>query len=105
MDVVFSDMFAEHCSVRFAPEAYLFLTDFHFNSAQYLRGLLLESVLRRRLKERFGNDWFAKRDVGGFLRDLWKIGGRLTYSDAMERLGGKETDFSPLVDDLKSLLA
>jgi hypothetical protein len=105
MDVVFSDMIAEHCSVRFAPEAYLFLTDFHFNSVRYLRGLLLESVLRRRLRERFGKDWFAKRDVGGFLRDLWKGGGRLTYSDAMERLGGRETDFSPLVDDLKSLLA
>lgn len=105
MDVVFSDMITEHCSVRFAPEAYLFLTDFHFNSACYLRGMLLESVLRRRLKERFGHEWFSKRDVGGFLRDLWKGGGRLTYSDAMERLGGKETDFSPLVDDLKSLLA
>jgi hypothetical protein len=105
LDVVFSDMIAEHCSVRFAPEAYLFLTDFHFNSALYLRGLLLESVLRRRLKERFGRDWFAKRDVGGFLRDLWKVGGRLSYTDAMERLGGREMDFTPLVDDLKSLFA
>jgi hypothetical protein len=106
MDVVFSDMIAEHCSVRFAPEAYLFLTDFHFNSACYLRGLLLESLLRRRLQERFGQDWFSKRDVGGFLRDLWRGGGRLTYADALERLGGgKETDFSLLADDLKPLLA
>jgi hypothetical protein len=105
MDVVFSDMIAEHCSVRFAPEAYLYLTDFHFNSARYLLGLLLESALRRRLAERFGPEWFTKRDVGGFLKDLWKGGGRLSYADAMERLGGKEMDFSPMVDDLKSLLA
>lgn len=105
MDVVFSDMIAEHCSVRFAPEAYLILTDFHFNSARYLRGLLLESVLRRRIAERFGREWFARRDVGGFLRDLWKGGGRLSYSDAMERLGGREMDFTPLVEDLKSLFA
>jgi hypothetical protein len=105
MDVVFSDMIAEHCSVRFAPEAYLFLTDFHFNSASYLQGLLLESVLRRRLAERFGKDWSSKRDVGGFLRDLWKTGGKLSFSDAMERLGGREMDFAPLVDDLKLLLA
>ena len=46
-------MVAEHCSVRFAPEAFLFFTDLHFHSARYLRGLLLESVLRRRLVERF----------------------------------------------------
>jgi hypothetical protein len=105
MDVVFSDMIAEHCSVRFAPEAYLYLTDFHLNSARYLRGVLLESVLRRRLAERFGRDWFSKREVGGFLKDLWKGGGRLTYADAMERLGGRETDFSPLVEDMKALFA
>ena len=101
LDVVFSDMIAEHCSVQFASEAYLYLTDFHFNSARYLQGLLLESVLRRRLAERFGRDWFAKRDVGGFLKDLWKGGGRLSYADAMERLGGKEMDFAPLVDDVR----
>jgi hypothetical protein len=103
MDVVFADMIAEHCSVRFAPEAYLYLTDFHLNSARYLKGLLLESVLRRRLAERFGRDWFSKRDVGGFLRDLWKGGGRLSYADAMERLGGSEADFSPLVEDVRQL--
>ncbi len=105
MDVVFSDMISQHCSVRFAPEAYLFLTDFHFNSARYLRGVLLESVLRRRLVERFGQEWFTKREAGGFLKDLWKGGGRLSYADALERLGGREPDFTPLLEDLKALFA
>jgi hypothetical protein len=104
-DVIFSDMIQEHCFVRFAPEAYLFFTDFHFHSAVYLRGLLLESLLRRRLKERFGEKWPQRKEAGGFLRDLWKGGGRITHADALERLGGKEYDFTPLAEDLKSLLA
>lgn len=102
-DVVFSEMVAEHCSVRFAPEAFLFFTDLHFYSARYLRGLLLESVLRRRLVERFGAEWFNRREAGRFLRDLWKGGGRLGTTEAMQRLGGREMDFSPLVEDLRSL--
>jgi hypothetical protein len=102
-DVIFSDMIQEHCCVRFAPEAFLFFTDFHFNSAVYLRGLMLESLLRRRLKERFGEAWRQQKDAGGFLRDFWKGGGRLSHSDALERLGCREYDFSPLVDDLKAL--
>jgi len=93
-DVVFSEMVAEHCSVRFAPEAFLFFTDLHFHSARYLRGLLLESVLRRRLVERFGPEWFNRREAGRFLRDLWKGGGRLSTTEAMQRLGGKELDLS-----------
>jgi hypothetical protein len=104
-DVIFSDMIQEHCFVRFAPEAYLFFTDLHFHSAVYLRGLLLESLLRRRLKERFGEKWPQRKEAGGFLRDLWKGGGRITHADALERLGGKEYDFTPLAEDLKSLLS
>jgi len=104
-DVVFSDMIQEHCCVRFAPEAYLFFTDFHFHSAVYLRGLLLESLLRRRLRERFGEKWRHRKEAGGFLRDFWKGGGRISHADALERLGGKEYDFSPLAEDLNSLFA
>ena len=104
-DVIFSDMIQEHCSVHFAPEAYLFFTDFHFNSAVYLRGMLLETLLRRRLKERFGEGWRRRKEAGGFLKDLWKGGGRIAHADALERLGGREYDFSPLVEDMKALLA
>ena len=104
-DVIFSDMIQEHCSVRFAPEAFLFFTDIHFNSAVYLRGLVLESLMRRRLKERFGNAWRLRKEAGGFLRDFWKGGGRISHSDALERMGGHEYDFSPLADDLKTLLS
>jgi hypothetical protein len=104
-DVIFSDMIQEHCSVHFAPEAYLFFTDFQFNSAVYLRGLLLETLLRRRLKERFGEQWRRRKEAGGFLRDLWKGGGRISHADALERLGGREYDFTPLVEDMKALLA
>ena len=102
-DVIFSDMIQEHCCVRFAPEAYLFFTDFHFHSAVYLRGMILESLLRKRLKERFGEKWRMKKEAGGFLRDIWKGGGRISHSDALERLGGREYDFTPLIEDLKTL--
>ena len=45
MDVVFSDMIAEHCSVRFAPEAYLFLTDFHWLLTAADGSIILAPVL------------------------------------------------------------
>jgi hypothetical protein len=44
-----------------------------------------------------------KKEAGGFLRDLWRGGGKISHSDALERLGGREYDFTPLIDDLKAL--
>lgn len=105
LDTFFSDLVAEHCCVHFAPEAFLFFTDFHFYTARYLRGFLLESVLRRRLVERFGPDWFDRPEAGSFLKDLWKMGGKLSLSAALGRLGGNEMDFSPLVENARALLA
>jgi hypothetical protein len=104
-DIVFADLIAEHCSVRFAPEAYLFYTDLQFTTARYLEAWLLESALRHRLVERFGSDWFRKPDVGGFLRDFWKHGAKLAPAELLERFGGKPSDFTLLVEDISNLAA
>ena len=53
--------------------------------------------------ERFGEKWRQRKEAGGFLRDLWKGGGRISHADALERLGSKEYDLSPLAEDLKAL--
>src|SRR6266516_6659289 len=55
---------------------YLADIDSGFYVTEYLRSWAFEAQLRAYLRERFGNTWFAKREAGSLLRDLWSEGQR-----------------------------
>ncbi len=56
------------------PESYLDDIDGSFYVTGYLRSWAFEAQLREFLRSEFGNEWFARRDAGDLLRELWSLG-------------------------------
>jgi hypothetical protein len=77
-------------------EADLFRTDVDdtFYAADYSRAFALAGMMHEGIRRRFGEDWYANKDVGRFLRDqLFSAGTSLSSEDVAQRLG-----FPPRVD-------
>jgi hypothetical protein len=66
----------------------------------YLRAWALEAMWRRSLRDRFGNTWFAHREAGQWLRELWSQGQRLPAEELVSEALGKELSFEPLISEL-----
>lgn len=68
---------------------YLADLDDYFYGVEYLRGWLLEAVLEKVLRVKYGEDWFDHKGAGAYLARLWEKGGRHRAEDLLEKLGGK----------------
>ena len=44
--------------------------------------------MRTHLRERFGSDWFAKREAGSLLRELWSTGQSMDADELLEDVTG-----------------
>ncbi|MGN6188856.1 MAG: hypothetical protein ACTHOE_08155 [Conexibacter sp.] len=86
--------------VRWPRETYLADLDPGFYVAAYLRAWALETHLRAHLRERFGEQWFERREAGEELRALWRDGQRLSAEELLGELTGAELDFGALLADL-----
>jgi hypothetical protein len=90
--------------LRHPPHYYLTDLDDGFYSSQYLRAWLFEAMLRRTLKEKFGEEWYRKRESGKFLKGLWALGEKFTVDELAEKIGWKGLDTKPVVDEIVNAL-
>ena len=67
------------------PESYLDDIDGSFYVTGYLRSWAFEAQLRDYLRTEFGNEWFARREAGDLLRELWSLGQGPTRRGAAAR--------------------
>ena len=83
------------------PEAaWLDDVDGGFYVACYLRAWALDVHWRRALRERFGDRWWESERAGGWLRELWRAGQRLTAEEILAERLGEELDFGLLAAEL-----
>ena len=75
-----------------APADYLADVDAGFYASGYLRSWAFEAQLRRFLREEFGHAWFARREAGSLLRELWNEGQRLDADEMLREVTGAELD-------------
>lgn len=61
--------------------------DAFFYAARYLRAWALEERMAAVLRERFGERWWAEREAGALLRDLWTRGQRASGEELLAELG------------------
>jgi hypothetical protein len=57
--------------------------------------------MRDHLRERFGNDWFTKREAGGHLRELWSEGQRLSAEEMVEDVTGGALEMTSIADRIR----
>ena len=84
---------------------YLADIDDGFYASEYLRAWALEAQLRSHLREQFGNAWFARRDAGSLLRELWSEGQRWTADELLREVTGETLELDAVADRVRESLA
>jgi hypothetical protein len=85
--------------VRWPSAGWMDDVDGGFYVACYLRAWALESRWRSALRERWGERWFASREAGEWLVDLWRGGQRLGAGDLAQTMLGANLDFTDKARD------
>src|SRR5207237_4524543 len=75
-----------------SPTDWLADVDGGFYVTEYLRAWAFEAQMRFYLRERFGSEWFTKREAGSQLRDLWSLGQKQTADEILHDVTGSEIE-------------
>jgi hypothetical protein len=88
-----------------SPSDFLADMDGGFYASQYLRAWAFEAQLRAHLRERFGNAWFAKREAGSLVRELWSEGQKPTADELLKDVTGETLALDAVADRIREALA
>jgi hypothetical protein len=83
------------------PESYLDDIDGSFYVTGYLRSWAFEAQLRDFLRGELGNDWFARRDAGDLLRELWSLGQGPTADDLLRDVTGATLEMASVTERIR----
>jgi hypothetical protein len=82
-------------------QSYLDDIDGSYYVIGYLRSWAFEAQLRDYLRETFGNDWFANREAGGLLRELWSLGQGPTADALLKDVTGATLEMASVADRIR----
>ena len=92
------DLLGDALKVEPSETDYLADIDSGFYVTEYLRSWAFEAQLRTHLRERFGNTWFAQREAGSLLRELWSEGQRSSADELLKDVTGAELEMAAVAD-------
>jgi hypothetical protein len=99
------ELLSDATKVEPAAADYLGDIDDGFYASQYLRAWAFEAQLRSHLRERFGNAWFARREAGALLRELWAEGQKPTADELLREVTGERLELAAVGDRIREALA
>jgi hypothetical protein len=82
------ELLTDALKVTASGSNYLIDVDAGFYVTSYLRSWAFEAQLREFLREEFGNTWFARREAGSLLRELWSLGQKPTADELLRDVAG-----------------
>jgi hypothetical protein len=92
------ELLADALKIEPSETDWLADVDAGFYASEYLRAWAFEAQLRFHLRERFGSDWFAKREAGSLLRELWSLGQQPTADELLRDLTGAEIELEAVAE-------
>jgi hypothetical protein len=101
----YSELLTEALRLPANAESYLDDIDGSFYVTGYLRSWALEAQLREFLRSEFGNDWFARRDAGDLLRELWSVGQGPTADELLYDVSGAKLEMASIGERIREGLA
>jgi hypothetical protein len=96
----YSERLTAATGMEYRRDGYLADMDAGFYSADYLRAWIRAAQLRAYLEREVGEDWWASRETGDRLRELFREGTRPSSEEIAVRLGFDPLDTRPLLDEL-----
>jgi hypothetical protein len=101
----YAELLTEALKLPANPESYLDDIDGSFYVTGYLRSWALEAQLRDHLRSELGREWFARRDAGDLLRELWSLGQAPTADELLRDLTGAQLEMAAVADRVREGLA
>jgi hypothetical protein len=101
---LYVELLSDAIKVQPSPTDYLGDLDPGFYASCYLRSWAFEAQLRDHLKERFGTAWFAQREAGSFLRELWSEGQRMTAEEMLAEVTGSKLEMESVAERIREPL-
>jgi len=87
------------------PTDYLGDIDASFYVSSYLRSWAFEAQLRDHLRVQFGRTWFAQREAGALLKELWGEGQRWPAEDFLKDITGSTLELESVAERVRESLA
>ncbi len=98
------ELLGDALKVEPSPTDYLADIDSSFYVSSYLRSWAFEAQLRAFLREEFGNAWFARREAGSLLRELWSLGQKPTAEELLKDVTGATLEMEAAADRVRETL-
>jgi hypothetical protein len=98
------ELLSDALKVPVHPESYLSDVDGSFYVIGYLRSWAFEAQLRDFLRSEFGNEWFARREAGSLLRELWSVGQEPTADALLKDVTGATLEMASVGDRIRERL-
>ena len=104
MQARYVELLGEATKIEPSRADYLADVDPGFYASSYLRSWAFEAQMQLFLREEFGSAWFAQRDAGSLLRELWSEGQRLSADELLREVTGSELELESIVERSKEPL-
>jgi hypothetical protein len=98
------ELLADALKIEPSPANWLADVDSGFYVTSYLRAWAFEAQLSFNFRERFGSDWFARREAGSLLHELWSLGQSLDADELLGEVTGTEIDMSAVSERVRERL-
>jgi hypothetical protein len=100
----YAEILSDALKLPVYPESYLDDIDGGFYVTGYLRSWAFEAQLRDFLRSEHGNEWFARRDTGDLLRELWSVGQEPTADALLKEVTGATLEMASVADRIHERL-
>jgi hypothetical protein len=97
----YAELLSDALKVDVSETSYLVDVDAGFYVTSYLRSWAFEAQLREFLREEYGSTWFARREAGSLLRELWELGQQPTADELLADVTGARIAMSAVSDRIR----
>jgi hypothetical protein len=105
MQTRYFELLSDALKLPVNKESYLDDIDGSFYVTGYLRSWAFEAQLRDFLRGEFGNDWFARREAGELLQELWSLGQGPTAEELLRDVTGARLEMASVADRIREGLS
>jgi hypothetical protein len=93
-------------ALKIEPSATDYLADIDagFYVSSYLRSWAFEAQLREFLRGEYGTTWFARREAGSLLCELWSLGQRPTAEELLKDVTGARLEMEAVAERVRESL-